>query len=246
MYWENWDTKSPITDTNYTHVIIAFWTSYNNNCQVDGIDSASVTRFKNDGKKVLGSFGGWDQNKYWQYCTAQNTVTQLVALVKQYNLDGVDIDYEVSPVNTQYLIDVTNGLAASLPTGAYITHAPMQVWLDNSSSPYWPVMEAVGSKISWLNVQYYNNPPNPVSDPAAAIAHYKNIVTNLFKGDATKVVFGFCISECKGYDATPAQAQNLTQQLVQAYPTNFGGVMAWACNSDTGAWSAAVHTALAA
>jgi len=245
MYWENWDSY-PATTTNYTHVIIAFWTSYNNNCQIGGIDSGSVSRFKNQGKKVLGSFGGWDENKWWTYCSASNTVTQLVNLVKQYGLDGVDIDYEESPVNAQYLIDVTNGLSASLPTGAYITHAPMQVWLDNSSSPYWNVMAQVGSKISWLNVQYYNNPPNPVSNPSGAISHYKNIVNNLFKGDATKVVFGFCISECSEYDASPSQAESITQQLVQAYPSNFGGVMAWACNSDNGSWSSAVHQALAA
>jgi chitinase len=244
MYWENW-ADYPKTDANYTHVIIAFWTSYNNNCQIGGIDASNVQKFKNDGKKVIGSFGGWDENKWWTYCTAQNTANQLVALAKQLGLNGVDIDYEESPVNTQYLIDLTTYLNQSLPAGSVITHAPMQVWLDNSTSPYWPVIQKVGSMIAWLNVQYYNNPPNPVTDPTTAITHYKNIVTGLFNGDATKVVFGFCIDECNRYNANASTAQSVTQQLVSAFPTNFGGVMAWACNSDDGSWSAAVHSALA-
>eukprot|EP00456_Euglypha_rotunda_P004219 TRINITY_DN10712_c0_g1_i3.p1 TRINITY_DN10712_c0_g1~~TRINITY_DN10712_c0_g1_i3.p1 ORF type:complete len:191 (-),score=26.04 TRINITY_DN10712_c0_g1_i3:94-585(-) len=160
-------------------------------------------------------------------------------------LDGIDIDYEQSPVDTNFLETLTKELASGLPTGSYITHAPMQIWLDNSSSPYWTVVKNVGNLISFLNVQYYNNPPNPVSAPTTAINHYKNIVTQLYNGDASHVLFGFCISECSNYDESGSGAGSIASQLVQAYPNNYGGVMAWACNSDTnGQWSAPVHQAM--
>ncbi|KAF8315343.1 glycoside hydrolase family 18 protein, partial [Clavulina sp. PMI_390] len=89
------------------------------------------------------------------------------AWIKQYGLQGIDVDYEdMSAMNKQnngaenWLIEYTNELRNQLPAGQYvITHAPVAPWFSQSAyktGAYYTVNEKAGSNIDWYNVQFYN------------------------------------------------------------------------------------------
>jgi len=224
---------------NYTHIALAFYESENTNCKLSTFSASTVSSFHSAGVKVLGSVGGWSMNNYWKDCTVDQLVTQLVDAVNSVGLDGIDIDYEVDPPNQQFVVNLTNQLRASLPSGKLLTHVPENNQMDQGAA-YWNIMLQIKDKVDFIMVQYYNDNPNPVTDPNGAISHYENIVSGIFNGDATKVVFGFCITECSGWNMNGSGASNIAKQLLAKYPTSFGGIMDWAENSGdiTGSWSA--------
>ncbi|KAI0731316.1 glycoside hydrolase family 18 protein [Earliella scabrosa] len=89
----------------------------------------------------------------------------LAGWVKQWDLDGVDVDYEDfgamdSGTAEAWLISFTRQLRAQLPANDYIiTHAPVAPWFTPSRYPgggYLRVHREVGSLIDWYNVQFYN------------------------------------------------------------------------------------------
>lgn len=91
---------------------------------------------------------------------------RLAAWVKQYNLDGVDIDWEdMQAMNTNkgesWLITFQAELRAQLPAGQYlISHAPVAPWFtsgpDYESGAYVKVHQEVGDGIDFYNIQFYN------------------------------------------------------------------------------------------
>ncbi|PFH51774.1 glycoside hydrolase family 18 protein [Amanita thiersii Skay4041] len=95
------------------------------------------------------------------------TANSFAAWVKQYSLDGIDVDYEdfgafnAGNGNAEvWLISFTQALRAQLPQGQYIlTHAPVAPWFTPNrwgGGGYLAVHNAVGSLIDWYNVQFYN------------------------------------------------------------------------------------------
>lgn len=68
----------------------------------------------------------------------------------------------------------------------------------------------------------------------------------MFGGDATKVVFGFCISDCSGTgsNASGSQAKAVMTELKASYSCN-GGAFFWVINHDSGgSWSSTVNSAI--
>jgi len=240
-YWENWGpTPKAEAIKNYTHIMYAFLETDSNNCNISPPSSSVVKFFKDNGKKVLGSVGGWSMNDFWKYCPVNTLVSTLVKMVNQYDLDGIDIDYEIDPPDANYVISLSNGLRSQLP-GKLITHVPMNNLVDNGAS-YWKILSQCNG-VDFISVQYYNDNPDPVTNPTSAINHYKTLVNGLYNGDATKVVFGLCISDCNSFNMNAQGAASITKELVQAFPTTFGGIMNWAENQGdiNGDWSAALH-----
>ncbi|KAJ8095295.1 hypothetical protein PM082_010518 [Marasmius tenuissimus] len=95
------------------------------------------------------------------------TANNMAAWVKQYNLDGIDVDYEDfnafdagNGKAEQWLIDFTKQLRVQLPQGDYIlTHAPVAPWFTPSKyggGGYLKVHQTVGNLIDWYNIQFYN------------------------------------------------------------------------------------------
>jgi len=95
------------------------------------------------------------------------TANTMAAWVKQYGLDGIDIDYEdfnafdaTTGAAETWLISFTKQLRSQLPQGQYIiTHAPVAPWFEPnvwSGGGYLAIDKAVGSLIDWYNVQFYN------------------------------------------------------------------------------------------
>ncbi|KII87370.1 glycoside hydrolase family 18 protein [Plicaturopsis crispa FD-325 SS-3] len=95
---------------------------------------------------------------------ATATAQTIAAWVKQYDLDGVDVDFEDfaamnAGTGTAWLVTFTQALRAELPQGTYIiTHAPVAPWFSASKFPtgYLEVEKQVGSLIDWYNIQFYN------------------------------------------------------------------------------------------
>ena len=103
-------------------------------------------------------------------------------------------------------------------------------------------------------MQYYNGVTRPAMDgldgigsgSVSALAHYRNLVDDVFGGDATKIVFGFCISGCggTGSNANHNQAVAVLTDLAEQYACN-GGAFFWVAQDDVGgSWGAMVDGVL--
>jgi len=220
------------------------------------------------GKKIIVSFGGagmggsWsgDVNDCWEYCYGKENyvVSQLTDIVNELGADGVDLDYEYFYEDNQnlsgfgkgaeaqkFLRDVTLGLRSSLPVGSIVTHAPM----DSDMVPgtaYYDLLQDISYSLDFLMPQYYNGITRPVNNFNAALGHYTQLVNDFFDGDATRMVFGFCISDCSSTssNASGSQAKSVMTQVNTAYACN-GGAFFWVALHDTGAaWSTEVNEAV--
>ena len=229
-----------------------------------------VARWRAAGKKVVVSFGGagmggsWagDVNDCWDYCFGKEThvVSQLTSIVSAQNFDGVDIDYEYFHEDggargftrgaeaQTFLREVTVGLKQQLPAGSLVTHAPMEPDVMPGRG-YYNVMQATAGSIDFVMPQYYNANSRPALDGLAggsgrisAGDHFRTLVDNVFGGDATRVVFGFCIGDCSGTgsNANAAAGVRVMQELAVQHPCN-GGAFFWVVKDDTnGDWSGTV------
>lgn len=228
-----------------------------------------IKEWKNAGKKVLLSFGGagmggsWagDANDCWEYCFGKedHVVDQLVGIVSGMDLDGVDLDYEYFYEDNQnnsgfkkgleaqqFLSLVTTGLRRKLPTNAILAHAPM----DSDAVPgtaYYHILKNQAHEIDFLMPQYYNGVTRPGSNFDVALDHYTVLVDEIFRGEPTKVVFGFCISDCSSTESNldGAQSASVMNQLQSSYSCN-GGAFFWVVQHDVaGMWSTSVSEAIA-
>ena len=93
------------------------------------------------------------------------TAQQLAKYVKDYGLDGVDIDYEdMTAMNSNkaedWLITFQTELRRQLPSPYIISHAPVAPWFtsanDYVSGAYVKIHQAVGNTIDFYNIQFYN------------------------------------------------------------------------------------------
>jgi len=230
-----------------------------------------VDQWRTEGKKVILSFGGagmggsWsgDKNYCWEYCFGKEeyVISQLKTIVEDQHFDGVDIDYEYFYENSQqyrlphangpsarkFIKDVTVGLKQQLPDGQNIvTHAPMEPDMVVGSS-YYTILQEIEESVDFLLPQYYNGYIDTNSNgltgggPNSALSHYSNLVHNMFFGDATRVVFGFCINDCGRFNTPARRANAIMADLSTHYSCN-GGAFFWVVSGDSnGAWSSKVN-----
>jgi len=205
-----------------------------------------------------GSWAG-DQNDCWDYCFGRetNVVNRLVDIVNTYGYDGVDIDYEYfyedhmngSPFTKgaeaqKFLKDVTVGLRNKMRPGSELTHAPMEPDMEPGKA-YFNVLKEVASSLDFLMPQYYNGFVRSYSNFPGALSHYTTIANEMFNGDATKIVYGFCINDCGTFNLDGYQSAEVMEQLSETYPCN-GGAFFWVANDDVnGEWSKPMQAQLA-
>ncbi|KAJ6518811.1 glycoside hydrolase family 18 protein [Mycena sanguinolenta] len=117
-------------------------------------------------KLMVSAFGSTDVPT----SSGVNPVTMATTManwVIQYNLDGIDVDYEDfnafdagNGSAEAWLISFTTQLRTLLPQGSYIiTHAPVAPWFSPNTwggGGYLKVHQSVGSLIDWYNIQFYN------------------------------------------------------------------------------------------
>jgi hypothetical protein len=279
-YLGNWQACPTTAQVEaYTHIVIAFAVSYTWNptknqcsstCQIstppicnNAPNDALLQQWQAAGKKIILSFGGagmggsWagDNNDCWEQCYGREAqvTSQLVSIVNDLGLDGVDLDFEyhVTDEAVTFLNEVTTGLRNSLPAGSEITHAPMDSDVIPGRPYYEQVLKETGHHLDFLMPQYYNGYTRPAIDgvggPAvagsrSALSDYSSIVDNIFNGDPRRMVFGFCISACTGTgsNANADEASTVMTDLAQTYPCN-GGAFFWVAADDGGgSWSSPV------
>lgn len=232
-------------------------------------DNAGLIRkWRAAGKKVLLSFGGagmggsWPSSPddCWDYCFGREkqVVNRLTEIVEDMDLDGVDIDYEYFLEDNQnglgftkgrqaqrFLLQITSGLRKSLPKGAIVSHAPMEYNIV-PGEPYFDLLMEMNDDIDFIMPQYYNGLINPKYNVDDAIEHYTVLVDSIFYGNPTKVVFGFCISECGNFNVNGAEAAWIMRSLSAYGPSCHGGAFFWVANDDVdGSWSQMVKPAIA-
>jgi chitinase len=219
-----------------------------------------VGQLHDAGIEVLVSFGGagmggiWEgtcgqMTKCWDHCVDQvdSLAAQLTTIVADNDLDGVDIDYEYCLNDASYtgfVEGLTTELRASLDAQfpgdhKLVTHAPMDSELE-AGDPYYEIVANVAGDLDFLMPQYYNGGLSPFTrDGLASIqAHYAALVDGVFDGDASRVVFGYCIEPGCNPVATQPEATNVIETFDASYPDN-GGIFFWAHPNDTDAWFSA-------
>ncbi|EIW79362.1 glycoside hydrolase family 18 protein [Coniophora puteana RWD-64-598 SS2] len=203
-------------------------------------------------KLVVSAFGSTDTPTS-AGADATATANKLAAWVKQYGLDGVDVDYEdFAAINKQdgkaeqWLSTFTSALRAQLPQGDYIlTHAPVAPWFSSkyTSGAYRKVHENVGSKIDWYNVQFYNQGTSEYTTCDGLLETSSSTFPNsaLFQINKAgvpldKIVIG---KPATAGDASTGYmpAATLATCLQQAKAKSWnGGVMVWEYPDAAAAW----------
>ncbi|KZP07837.1 carbohydrate-binding module family 5 protein [Athelia psychrophila] len=183
--------------------------------------------------------------------SAQN----LAAWVKEYDMDGVDVDFEdLAAFNggtgsaENWLITFTTELRSLLPAGQYIiSHAPLAPWFQ--PSPRWggggflKVDSSVGSLIDFYNVQFYNQGTSEYTDCAGLLTTSSSAWPNtaLFQIAASGVSQNKLVI---GKPATAADASNgyvdpatLATCVSTAVSKGWnGGIMVWQWPDAESAW----------
>jgi chitinase len=186
------------------------------------------------------------------------TANTFAAWVKQYNLDGIDVDYEDfgamdSGKGEAWLISFTKQLRAQLPAGQYIiTHAPVAPWFQPGSR--WPgggylkVHSQVGSLIDWYNIQFYNQGANVYTDCNGLLTTSANAWPNtaVFQIAASgvplsKIVIGkpaTASDASNGFMSTSTLASCVSQAKAKGWN---GGVMVWEYPRASSSWISQVR-----
>ncbi|EPQ56341.1 glycoside hydrolase [Gloeophyllum trabeum ATCC 11539] len=189
-----------------------------------------------------------------------STADTIAAWVKQYGLDGVDVDYEdfnafdaSTGAAETWLISFTTELRKQLPSPQYIiTHAPVAPWFSPnvwSGGGYLAVDKAVGSLIDWYNIQFYNQGTSEYTTCAGLLTTSSSTwpQSALFQIAANGVSLNKLVI---GKPATTGDANNgyidpstLATCVQQAKNQGWsGGVMVWQFPDAAASWISTVRS----
>jgi len=213
-----------------------------------------VKEWQDAGVKVILSFGGagqggsWggDPNDCWEDCFrvgATAVASQLATIVEDQGFDGVDIDYEyfVTPdVAAPFLSKLTTDLQELMPAHKVVSHAPMDRDIDRGDV-YYELLKSISSSVDYVLPQYYNGFISVKNDPEPAYTHFADLVNDMFGGDASKVIFGFCTGWANQFCTNGTEATDIMRTVTDRFPDN-GGAFFWAGAGDRGnVWSEPVR-----
>ncbi|KAJ7760579.1 glycoside hydrolase family 18 protein [Mycena metata] len=181
--------------------------------------------------------------------------TTMANWVIEYNLDGIDVDYEDFNAfdagdgkAEAWLITFTTQLRTLLPQGSYIlTHAPVAPWFSPGSTwgggGYLKVHASVGNLIDWYNIQFYNQGASEYTTCSNLLNTSSNTwpKTALFQIAASGVPLSKLVI---GKPATSSEASNgfmsastLAGCLVTAKSQGWNaGAMVWEYPGAAAAW----------
>ncbi|KAG1795178.1 glycoside hydrolase family 18 protein [Suillus plorans] len=264
--WVSGETGPPAISeiTGYNVFALSFWLTSGPVDQAEEwveLDNATrasyVTTYHDAGiSLIVSAFGSTDTPTTDGY-DPTTIANDLAAFVLEYDLDGVDIDYEdFDAMNAQngsaedWLTTFTQVLRAALPQGQYIlTHAPVAPWFSASytSGAYLTVNANVGSLIDWYN--FYNQGTTEYTTCTGLITESSTAWpdTSVFQIAAAGVSLDKLVI---GKPATTADATNgymnttlLAQCVEMAYEQGWdAGVMVWEFPDAAASWIEAVRS----
>ncbi|KAI3772418.1 hypothetical protein L6452_03604 [Arctium lappa] len=171
----------PINPKVEVHFILAFAIDYtpdNHSSPTNGkfnvfwetnhLDPSEITsvKAKNSNVKVAISLGGDSvvnrRNKVYFSPKSinswvQNAVSSLTSMIKQYNLDGIDIDYEHFSSDEKTFVECIGQLITILKKRKTIKFASIAPYEDNGpvQSHYLSLWKKYGHVIDYVNFQFY-------------------------------------------------------------------------------------------
>lgn len=175
IYADNWLSKMPSAAElgSYNRFILAFWM-----VQPGAVDNAQaweqfdadyraqvIEEYHSAGIALMVSAFGSTDSPTTNGADPVDTATRLADWVKQYGLDGVDIDYEdMTAMNNDqaesWLVSFQAELRRQLPAPYLISHAPVAPWFTSAnaypSGAYVKVHQETGTGIDFYNIQFYN------------------------------------------------------------------------------------------
>lgn len=210
-----------------THVIMAF---ANPNPSVPGaiiVDTANwptalIAQWHAQGKKVLISVGGQNDNWTTIFENPANFAASVAQVISTYNLDGVDLDIENGSATPIQVADTINMLRNQVGPDALITIAPQNVGVYQASSVpagsdsegvggwnfFVPVLENAVNSIDLVMQQDYNNwygGDNSVYNASAASAGYiMNSYLNWVNSPLTIFPTSWGVTPIAGFSGVPS------------------------------------------
>ncbi|KAB2038560.1 hypothetical protein ERO13_D03G131500v2 [Gossypium hirsutum] len=152
----DYDTSTSPSPTNGKFNV--FWDSTNlSPSHVSSIKS------KHPNVKVAISLGGYtvgSQFAYFKPSTVRswvaNAATSLTSIIKKYNLDGIDIDYEHFQADPQTFAESIGLLIKALKRNKVISFASIAPYADNEvQRQYLALWNKYGDIIDYVNFQFY-------------------------------------------------------------------------------------------
>ncbi|KAJ1396625.1 Glycoside hydrolase family 18, catalytic domain [Sesbania bispinosa] len=152
----DYDTSSSPSPTNGKFNI--FWDTENlSPSQVSSIKS------QNSNVKVALSLGGDSVGGGYAYFNpssvdswVSNAVSSLTNIIKEYNLDGIDIDYEHFKTDPDTFAECVGKLIKTLKTNGVINFASIAPFDDDQvQSHYLALWKSYGHLIDYVNFQFY-------------------------------------------------------------------------------------------
>nr|XP_019043356.1 hypothetical protein I302_07931 [Kwoniella bestiolae CBS 10118]OCF22286.1 hypothetical protein I302_07931 [Kwoniella bestiolae CBS 10118] len=175
IYSDYWLFEMPSVDvlSNFNRFILAFWMTDRgavDNAQFwEQLDSTTrqqvITDYHNAGIALMVSAFGSTDAPTSNGADPTQTAQALAKWVKDYGLDGVDIDYEDMPAMNSaqavaWIVTFQKELRRLLPSPYIISHAPVAPWFtsanDYSDKAYVAIHEQTGDGIDFYNIQFYN------------------------------------------------------------------------------------------
>lgn len=152
----DYDTSSSPSPTNGKFNV--FWDSEN-------LSPSDVSSIKNQysNVKVALSLGGDSVQGGYAYFNpssvnswVSNAVSTLTDIIKQYNLDGIDIDYEHFQADPETFTECIGQLISTLKKNSVISFASIAPFDDDQvQSHYQALWKKYGELIDYVNFQFY-------------------------------------------------------------------------------------------
>jgi hypothetical protein len=149
-------------------------------------DAVSAIKQNYSNVKVAVSLGGATVNDYTVYFNAtsvdswvSNAVSSLTSIIQEYNLDGIDIDYEsFSNANdTNTFTECIGQLITTLKNNGVISFASIAPYADSTvQSMYKALWAKYSSVIDYVNFQFYGYGADTTIDQY--VQYYDEQVTN--------------------------------------------------------------------
>jgi len=214
--------------------------------------SSLLSNFTSAGVKVIVSVFESTDEPTTSGADPTATANEIASFVKQYDLQGVDVDYEDfdafnAGTAEAWLITFTKALRAQLPSPQYIiTHAPVAPWFAPNmwtGGGYLAVDQAVGSLIDWYNVQFYNQGTSEYTTCSGLLTQSSSAwpESALFQIAANGVSLnklvigkpGASSDATNGYVSPSTLASCVSQAKAQGWSA---GVMSWEYPDANAAW----------